>query len=49
MKKLIVVAVLLSSPAVAQDGVVKEPVCQPTGRTSKGDLFIRWSVATFPV
>jgi hypothetical protein len=41
MKKLIVVAVLFSSPAVAQDtqgGLVKEPVCQPTGRTSKADL-----------
>jgi hypothetical protein len=29
MKKLIVVAVLLSSPAVARDGMVKEPVCRP--------------------
>jgi hypothetical protein len=38
MKKLILVAALLSSPAVARDDVVKEPVCQPTGRTSKGDL-----------
>jgi hypothetical protein len=38
MKNLIVVAALLSSPAAAQDDAVKEPVCQPTGRTSKGDL-----------
>jgi hypothetical protein len=37
MKTLIVVA-LLSSPAVAQDDPVREPVCQPIGRTDKGDL-----------
>jgi hypothetical protein len=38
MKKLILVATLLSSPAIAQDDSVKEPVCQPIGRTEKGDL-----------
>jgi hypothetical protein len=48
MKKLIVVAVLLSSPAVAQDGVVKEPVCQPTGRPSKGDLVYSMECRNIP-
>ena len=38
MKKLILVATLLSSPATAQGDSVKEPVCQPIGRTEKGDL-----------
>jgi hypothetical protein len=38
MKKLLAVAMLLSSSAVAQDNPVSEPVCQPIGRTDKGDL-----------
>ena len=46
MKRLIKVAALWSSPAAAQDNAVKEPVCQPTGRASKGDLV--YSMAIFP-
>jgi hypothetical protein len=48
MKKLIVIAVLLSSPAVAQDSPVKEPVCVPTGRTSKGDLVYSMDCRNIP-
>jgi hypothetical protein len=48
MKKLIVLAALLSSPAVAQDDVAKEPVCQPTGRTSKGDLVYSMECRNIP-
>jgi hypothetical protein len=38
MKKLFLIFVFASSSAVAQDGTMKEPVCEPIGRTSKGDL-----------
>jgi hypothetical protein len=38
MKKLLLIFVFASSSAVAQDSTVKEPVCEPIGRTSKGDL-----------
>jgi hypothetical protein len=38
MKKLLLILVFASSSAVAQDSTVKEPVCEPIGRTSKGDL-----------
>ena len=38
MKKLLLIFVFASSSAVAQDSAVKEPVCEPIGRTSKGDL-----------
>jgi hypothetical protein len=48
MKNLIVVAALLSSPAAAQDDAVKEPVCQPTGRTSKGDLVYSMECRNIP-
>jgi hypothetical protein len=50
MKKLIFVALplLLASPAVAQDSLVKEPVCQPTGRTSKGDLVYSMECRNIP-
>jgi hypothetical protein len=48
MKKLILVAVALSWSAVAQDGVVKEPVGQPTGRTSKGDLVYSMECRNIP-
>lgn len=37
-KKLNKATALLSSPAAAQDNAVKEPLCQRTGRASKGDL-----------
>jgi hypothetical protein len=48
MRKLLLMAMLLSSPAVAQDGAVKEPVCQPTGRTSKGDLVYSMECRNIP-
>lgn len=48
MKKLILAAVLLSSPAVAQNSTVKEPVCEPTGRTSKGDLVYSMECRNIP-
>jgi hypothetical protein len=38
MRKLLAAAMLLSSSAIAQDNPVSEPVCQPIGRTDKGDL-----------
>jgi hypothetical protein len=48
MKKLILLATLLSSPAVAQDDSVKEPVCQPIGRTEKGDLVYSMECRNIP-
>jgi hypothetical protein len=48
MKKLTVIALLFSSAAVAQDSAVKEPVCQPTGRTSKGDLVYSMECRNIP-
>jgi hypothetical protein len=48
MKKLILVATLLSSPAVAQDDSAKEPVCQPIGRTEKGDLVYSMECRNIP-
>jgi hypothetical protein len=48
MRKLIVIAMLSSSPAIAQDGAVKEPLCQPTGRTSKGDLVYSMECRNIP-
>jgi hypothetical protein len=41
-------AYLLVAPAFARTPpAVNEPVCEPTGRTSKGDLVIQWNAATF--
>jgi hypothetical protein len=48
MRKLLLVAGLLSSPAFAQDSPVKEPVCQPIGRTSKGDLVYSMECRNIP-
>jgi hypothetical protein len=48
MRKLLLMAGLLSSPAFAQDGPVKEPVCQPIGRTSKGDLVYSMECRNIP-
>jgi hypothetical protein len=36
------------SPAVAQDDSVKEPVCQPIGRTEKGDLVYSMECRNIP-
>ena len=49
--KSIVVATLLafwSAVAFAQDGKVPEPKCQPTGRTSKGDLVYSMECRNIP-
>ena len=48
MKKLVWVVLLLSSPAVAQNDQVKEPVCEPIGRTSKGDLVYSMECRNIP-
>jgi len=48
MKKLIFVTLLLSSSAFAQDANVPEPKCQPTGRTSKGDLVYSMECRNIP-
>jgi hypothetical protein len=48
MRKLLLMTMLLSSPAVAQDGPVRQPVCQPTGRTSKGDLVYSMECRNIP-
>jgi hypothetical protein len=48
MNKVIVGMVLLSSSAVAQDNLVMEPVCQPTGRTDKGDLVYSMECRNIP-
>jgi hypothetical protein len=48
MKKLVIALVLISSPAVAQNTVVTEPVCEPTGRTSKGDLVYSMECRNIP-
>jgi hypothetical protein len=48
MRKLLLMTMLLSSPAVAQDGAVRQPVCQPTGRTSKGDLVYSMECRNIP-
>jgi len=48
MKKLLLMAVLFSSPAFAQDPPVKEPMCEPIGRTSKGDLVYTMECRNIP-
>jgi hypothetical protein len=48
MRKLIFAAVLLSSPTAAQDNPVSEPKCEPTGRTSKGDLVYSMECRNIP-
>jgi hypothetical protein len=48
MKKLLLMMVVLSSPALAQDVTVKEPVCEPIGRTSKGDLVYSMQCRNIP-
>ena len=48
MKKLALALVLMSSPAFAQNAAVTEPVCEPTGRTSKGDLVYSMECRNIP-
>ncbi len=49
MNKLAVVLFLLAAPAFAQTTTsVKEPVCEPIGRTSKGDLVYSMECRNIP-
>lgn len=50
MPRLILLAMLmlLPSPALAQNGTVTEPVCEPIGRTSKGDLVYSMECRNIP-
>ncbi len=49
MKRWAVVLLLLATPAFAQTPpAVKEPVCEPTGRTSKGDLVYSMQCRNIP-
>jgi hypothetical protein len=49
MKTLVVILLLLATPAFAQTPPsVKEPVCEPTGRTSKGDLVYSMECRNIP-
>jgi hypothetical protein len=49
MNKLAALLFLLVTPAFAQSTTsVKEPVCEPTGRTSKGDLVYSMECRNIP-
>ena len=49
MKKLALMVLLLATPAFAQTPPApKEPVCEPTGRTSKGDLVYSMECRNIP-
>jgi hypothetical protein len=49
MKKLAAMVLLLATPAFAQTPpAAKEPVCEPTGRTSKGDLVYSMECRNIP-
>ena len=48
MRSLILLAVLASSSALAQNNTVAEPVCEPIGRTSKGDLVYSMQCRNIP-
>jgi hypothetical protein len=49
MKRWAAVVFLLATPAFAQTPpAVKEPVCEPTGRTSKGDLVYSMECRNIP-
>ena len=50
MPRLILLAMLmlLSFPALAQNSTVTEPVCEPIGRTSKGDLVYSMQCRNIP-
>jgi hypothetical protein len=49
MNRLAIVLLLLATPALAQTTpAVKEPVCEPIGRTSKGDLVYSMECRNIP-
>jgi hypothetical protein len=49
MKKWAAMVLLLATPAFAQTlPAVKEPVCEPIGRTSKGDLVYSMECRNIP-
>jgi len=48
LKILTTVFVLVASPAFAQNAAVTEPVCEPIGRTSKGDLVYSMECRNIP-
>lgn len=48
MRSLVLLAVLASSSALAQNGTAAEPVCEPIGRTSKGDLVYSMQCRNIP-
>jgi len=49
MNKVAVVVLLLTTPASAQTALsAAEPVCQPIGRTSKGDLVYSMQCRNIP-
>ena len=48
LKILTILFVLLASPAFAQNSTVTEPVCEPIGRTSKGDLVYSMECRNIP-
>ena len=49
MKKMAAMVLLLATPAFAQTpSAPKEPVCEPTGRTSKGDLVYSMECRNIP-
>jgi hypothetical protein len=48
VKKLAITFVLLASSAFAQNAVLTEPVCEPIGRTSKGDLVFSMECRNIP-
>ena len=49
MKKWAAMVLLLATPAFAQtQPAVKEPVCEPIGRTSKGDLVYSMECRNIP-
>jgi hypothetical protein len=48
MRRLILLAMLASSSVLAQNNSAREPVCEPIGRTSKGDLVYSMQCRNIP-
>jgi hypothetical protein len=48
MRRLFLLAMVLSSSALAQNSKATEPVCEPIGRTSKGDLVYSMQCRNIP-
>ena len=49
MNKLAIALLLLATPALAQTTpAAREPVCEPIGRTSKGDLVYSMQCRNIP-